>query len=153
MKQWSDISYRFATKEDSQKIYELALRAVSSMDIPRFAEDAGDDLFERINKGEKSVIIAEDTTINDNVIGYIEMEADSLLDGDAVFIREIYVLPEYRRGGIGKRMLEMMLKEITQNEKHIRVNAYTEDELKFWEFLGFKIRFYSLNYEHSKQKK
>jgi hypothetical protein len=46
-----------------------------------------------------------------------------------------------------------MLKEITQIGKQIRVNAYTEEELLFWEFFGFKIGFYSLNYQHSKRRK
>ncbi|MHA2091213.1 MAG: GNAT family N-acetyltransferase, partial [Candidatus Kariarchaeaceae archaeon] len=124
------ISFRFATKSDNQKIYDFAMRAISGTQLPRFAEDAGENLLDRIEKGkEKSVILAEDHNLDESVIGYIEVDPDRTIEGSAVYLRGIYVLPEYRRGGIGKRLLQMMVKEKRKSGEELKVRAFTEEGL------------------------
>lgn len=143
----SNISFRFATNEDNQKIYDFALRAMSGTQLPRFAEDAGENLLDRIGKGNyKTVILAEDTMDDDSVIGYIEVDPDRTIDGEAVYLRGVYVLPQYRRKGVGKRLLKMMVHEKRKRGEDVRVLAYTEDGLRFWQDYGFNIAHYSLQY-------
>jgi GNAT superfamily N-acetyltransferase len=80
------------------------------------------------------------------VIGYIEVDPDRTIEGSAVYLRGIYVLPEYRRGGIGKRLLQMMVKEKRKEGEELRVRAFTEEGLRFWQDFGFNIAHYSLQY-------
>lgn len=143
-----DIAYRFTTKDDNQKIYDFALRGITGTIIPKFAEDAGENLWERIEGGGyENVIVAEDTRSDDQVVGFIEVDPNRGISGETVYIRGIYVLDEYRRMGIGKKLLKLMVNEKAKRGEKLFVRAFTQYGLKFWENFGFKISHYSLFYD------
>ena len=138
------ISYRFATDDDRESIYDFALQAIQYSDIPEFAEDAGQNLQERISEGDpENVIVAIDSDQEEKIVGYIEVEPHQT----HMLIRGIYVLPEYRRQGIGQKLLKMMQENKCKNNEQIRVHAFTEAGKRFWEEIGFKIHHYALYFD------
>ncbi|MHA2251455.1 MAG: GNAT family N-acetyltransferase [Candidatus Kariarchaeaceae archaeon] len=148
-----NISFRFTTSGDNAKIYDFAMRAISGTILPEFAEDAGDNLWERIEGGGyENVILAEDKDRESQVVGYIEVNPEKGDPGESVYITGIYVLPEYRRFGIGKKLLRMMVKEKRKKGEKLYVMAYKPDGVKFWEDFGFTIANYSLVFETPKRK-
>lgn len=142
-----NIRYRVAVPEDHEKVVEFAMQALYDAKLPRFAQDIGEALVERIKTGEPgNVIIAEDLTADDKIVGYLEIDSSRSKVGKAFYIGTIYVLPEYRRRHVGKNLFFTMLEEKCQHNEQIRVEALTEDELRFWKSLGFRIHHYSLFY-------
>ena len=148
MMEIENIRYRVAVPEDHEKVVEFAMQALYDAKLPRFAQDVGEALVERIKSGEPgNVIIAEDITADNMIVGYLEIDANRSKPRKAFYIGGIYVLPEYRRRHVGKNLFLTMLKEKCKHDEQIRVEAITEDELRFWKSLGFKIHHYSMFYD------
>ncbi len=148
MMQIENIRYRVAVPEDHDKVVEFAMQALYDAKLPRFAQDIGEELVERIKSGEAgNVIIAEDLSQDDKIVGYLEIDTTRSKPRKAFYIGGIYVLPEYRRRHIGKNLFFTMLKEKCKHEEQIRVEAVTEDELRFWRSLGFNIHHYAMFYD------
>jgi len=142
------IVIRFAKTEDKEAIYEFALSAIAGTSLPEFAEDAGEHLQERIEQGNpENVLIAEDTNESGQIIGYIELDPTRTRKQDVVYIRGIYVLPDYRRRGIGNSMLRMVRRHSVSNQIQLRVEAFTEEGRKFWNNFGFKVHHYSMYHD------
>ncbi len=140
-----NIRYRVAVPEDHEKVIEFALQALYDAKLPKFAQDVGDELIERIKSGEAgNVIIAEDLTAGNKIVGYLEIDSNRSKKGKAFYIGAIYVLPEYRRKHVGKNLFNTMLREKCKNNEQIRVEALTESEMRFWKRLGFRIHHYAL---------
>ena len=141
----SNIRFRFADKADSTKIYDFAMRAISESILPRFAQDAGEDLNERITNGDpNNVAIAED---HDEVVAYIEIDPKRSTQKKVIYIRGIFVLGGYRRQGIGNKLLKMMREEKCKNGEELYVDAFTPQGVKFWKALGFEIDHYVVKYK------
>jgi GNAT superfamily N-acetyltransferase len=131
-------------------IYNFAMDAIAGADLPEFAQDAGDNLQERIDQGNpNNVVVAFDTTTHDRIIGYIELDPDRDTRKEVTHIRGIYVLPEYRRRGIGRDMLEIIREHVVSQNVQLRIDAFTQAGLKFWENYGFKIHHYALFHDKS----
>ncbi len=142
----SDVTFRFATKEDNETIYDFAMRAISESILPIFAEDAGDGLYERISSGDpRNVAIAE--VENEGIVGYIEIDPSRSTRKAVVYIRGIFVLEDFRRKKIGKTLLNMMRDEKCTEGEKLYVDAYTKYGLRFWRSLGFDIDRYVVKYE------
>lgn len=141
-----DVNIRFATKEDNEIIYDFAMRAISESILPRFAEDAGIELYDRISSGDpRNVAIAE--VEGEGIVAYIEIDPNRSTRKEVMYIRGIFVLEDFRRRKIGRRLLKMMQDEkCTQGEK-LYVDAYTEDGVKFWKSLNFSIDRHVLKYD------
>lgn len=145
IKNIEEIGFRFATSDDKDSIYQFSWEAIAGASLPEFAEDAGHDLQARIEQGDpENVLLAEDTKNNNKVIGYIELAPHGSMRRNAIYIRGIYVLPEYRRRGIGSEMLKIVRKNKLEGDIELRVHAFTQAGLKFWENYGFKVHHYSL---------
>ena len=144
-----NFEYRFATPKDKERLYEFALFAIEDPKLPSVAKDVGEDLMERVSleKKKKEVLIAIDKGSDDRVIGYIEVDKNRYIPGKACYIRGIYVLPSYRRKGVGRNLVKELMKEKCVRKEQLRVEALTEKELAFWKELGFKIHHYSLYYD------
>ena len=141
----SDVTFRFATKEDNEIIYDFAMRAISESILPKFAEDAGDGLYERISSDDpRNVAIAE--VKNDGIIGYIETDPTRSTRKKVVYLRGIFVLEDFRRKKIGRTLLKMMRDEKCKQGEELYIDAYTKDGLKFWSSLGFDIDRYVVKY-------
>lgn len=142
-----NIEIRFATTEDREQIYDFALAAIKGADLPEFAEDAGQNLQDRVETGDpENVLIAVDKDQN-KIIGYIELDPDKSPNPKAMHIRGIYVLPEYRRRGIGNEMLRIIRENKVSKDTQLRVTAFTLQGLRFWENYGFKIHHYALYHD------
>ncbi|MCH8906027.1 MAG: GNAT family N-acetyltransferase [Candidatus Heimdallarchaeota archaeon] len=144
----SRIEYRFATKEDQESIYDFAMRAIAESILPRFAEDAGEDLSERITNGDPhNVAIATDLDLDSGIVGFIEIDPSRSNKKSEVYIRGIFVLESHRRMGIGNKLIKMMLEEHSRRGDQLFVEAFTEDGLRFWQSFGFKIDHFALSYQ------
>lgn len=141
-----DINFRFATKEDNEIIYDFAMRAISESILPRFAEDAGIGLYERISSGDpRNVAIAE--VEEEGIVAFIEIDPDRSTRNKVVYISGIFVLEAFRRRKIGRRLLKMMQDEKCTEGESLYVDAYTEEGVKFWKSLNFDIDRYVVKYK------
>ncbi len=140
-----NIVCRFADPRDMDSVIEFALMAINDNELPSFALDVGEDLAERIRKGgSENIVIAEDPKMDSRIVGYLELDPQRTRKGKAFYIRGIYVLPEYRGQGIASKMISLMREKLCCHGEQLRVEALTENELRFWRKLGFKIHHYSL---------
>ncbi|MDH5404367.1 MAG: GNAT family N-acetyltransferase [Candidatus Heimdallarchaeota archaeon] len=142
------IIYRFASKEDADQIYDFAMKAMVGTSLPEFAKDAGEGLQDRIIDGDPNNILLAIDQDQGNIIAYVEVEKSYSPKINAFYIRGIYVLPDYRRIGVGRKLLSIIKKEKCTSHEELRVNAFTTDGLRFWEAYGFKVHHYSLFYDH-----
>ena len=141
----SDIIFRFATAEDVELVYEFALNAIASAEIPVFAADVGDGIQERITEGDvRNLILAEDPD-EGKIVGYAEVDPKK---SGRILIMGVFVLPEYRRRGIGKKILQMILDEICTNHEDLYVKAFTDHGVKFWQAYGFDVEFHIMEYRN-----
>ncbi len=141
----SDITYRFATKDDIELVYDFALHALASSEIPVFAADVGDGIQERIMEGDvRNLIVAEDLD-EEIIVGYAEVDPQ---ESGRILIMGVFVLPEYRRKGIGKKILQMILNEICTNHEDLYVRAFTDHGVKFWQSYGFDVQFHVMEYKN-----
>ena len=141
------ITYRFATKDEHEKIYDFAMRAIAETDLPEFAEDAGEGMEQRMsNLDEGYVLLAEDKDLEDGIVGYIEIDPAKSSQLFEVYIRGIFVLQDYRRSGVGKKLVKMIIERHGGGGKKLRVHAFTKAGIKFWESYGFNIQRYDLQY-------
>lgn len=62
-------------------------------------------------------------------------------------IRHLYVLPEYRRKGVGKALMEYLIDKYKDKYEKITLRTDTEEASKFYQALGFK-KVESENYTH-----
>lgn len=139
------ITYRFATIDDLPEIHEFAIAALKDADIlPNFAKTMGVDMLERIDLYPGNVLLAEDNKDDhSSIIGFLEIDATRIRES-AFFIRSIYILPEYRRQGIGRKLIHIILEKKCTKGQQLRVESFGESETKFWESLGFKVHHVSL---------
>lgn len=134
------IEYRIADQKDNELIYEFALKAINDSILPKFAEDAGFNLQERLSSGSSIVIIALD---GEDIVGYAEIDTVSPEESSSVFVRGLYVLPSHRREGVGGTIIKMIKDKFAVNKK-VRVRAYTGEGKNFWESLGFIIHHHDM---------
>lgn len=88
------------------------------------------------------LMVAED---NGKVIGYINATTKTrpkIYEVTEVgFISDVYVLPEYRKQGVSKMLMEPVLRWLKSKKlKYVNLFAVTENEvaLKVWKKYGFK---------------
>lgn len=143
------IEYRFATPDDVSTIQDFAYTALNDTIIPGFAKSVGAEMLERIELYPGNVLISERietenaNEIDREIVGFIEIDATRIKE-NAFYIRGIYVLPEFRRKGIGRKLLNIILdKKCTQNQQ-LRAESYSDFETQFWESLKFRRHHVSL---------
>lgn len=150
------IEYRFATPDDISTIYDFAVAALKDAVIPGFAKSVGDEMLERIETHPGNIVLAEHVEKSTNgevdreVVGFIEIDATRIKE-NAFYIRGIYVLPEFRRRGIGRKLLDIILEKKCTRNQQLRAESYSDFETKFWESLNFKKHHVSLYIEKIKQ--
>ena len=93
----------------------------------------------KLNKNYKKQL---EDMLDEEIVGYImgkyfiEDEKRSYVDiGDKCFeIQEIYVLPNYRNKGIGKKLFSILEDEVKDNVKYIVLATSTKDYKKALKF-------------------
>ncbi|MHA1990503.1 MAG: GNAT family N-acetyltransferase [Candidatus Hodarchaeales archaeon] len=146
------IEYRFAIPDDISTIHDFAVAALKDTVIPGFAKSVGVEMLERIELHPGNIVLAEHIETNKKgeidreVVGFIEIDATRIKE-NAFYIRGIYVLSEFRRQGIGKKLLDIILEKKCTRNQQLRAEAYSDFETKFWESLNFKRHHVSLYIE------
>ncbi|OLS19035.1 MAG: hypothetical protein HeimC3_47600 [Candidatus Heimdallarchaeota archaeon LC_3] len=143
------IEYRFATPDDVGTIYDFAVAAMQDTIIPGFAQSVGVEMLERIELHPGNVLLAENVEIEKSgeidrqIVGFIEIDATRIKE-NAFYIRGIYVLHEFRRRRIGRKLLNIILEKKCIRGQQLRAEAFSSFETKFWESLNFKRHHVSL---------
>jgi len=86
-----------------------------------------------ITEGDyKAVLFNEDG----NVVAYALVS----LDEDSAFIRHFFVLHEHRRGGVGRRAIEVLFRDIIPPTVRVTLDVLASNQggLHFWRSVGFQ---------------
>ena len=99
----------------------------SKMTVPELAERMRQWLSE-----DYKAVVFEDHV----VLGYALFR----FEPEAVYLRQLFVLPQYRRKGIGRIALDWLRKHAWQDKARIRIDVLIGNEraLKFWRSVGFE---------------
>lgn len=95
---------------------------------------SGDDKF---NKKGEALIVSE---VNNKIVGICGLNIDPA-NQKRGRVRRLYVLPQYRKRGIGGKLVKKIMKHSTKNFKVISVNIgepIRPNVARFYEELGFK---------------
>jgi ribosomal protein S18 acetylase RimI-like enzyme len=103
---------------------------------------------ESLTKGRSLLLVARAGGVT---VGYLlaNISGDFLFDVSERFcmISDLFVVPEFRRNGIGKRLvLECMKKTKAKGFASVRLNVLPENEvaIKLYQKLGFRIFMYGM---------
>jgi len=123
---------------DASSIYDLALIASSDETVPEMFADMGENLIESVNDGN----------VNDQiVICYANEELIGLLDfnneKNYLKINSLYVRKDYRREGVASALVKALDTLVTR-DKSLRVSAVTEEGVKFWMNMGYKVLYWEM---------
>src|SRR6476646_5731409 len=138
----ADLEIRFATEADVQLLFDLILELAA---YEKMAEEgAGDVEVLRRSLFEQKVaeaLLLE--TADGEAVGYaIFFTTFSTFEcRSGIWLEDVYVRPEHRRGGIGRAVMEH-LAELAEHRGHVRLEwvalDWNEPALKFYEGLGAK---------------
>ncbi len=79
----------------------------------------------------------------DDLIGYVLVRRDV----DHVFVRQFYVAPGQRRGGVGRRVFAWLTEKVFPGQRVVlQVRTGNEPVVRFWESLGFEVSFTALEW-------
>lgn len=125
---------RNVIKEDIENIFSMTKKFASSFVIDKGSFEQS---FLNLIKDENSYcMLAED---DGNSIGYILAFIHSTLyaNGKVALVEEIFVESEYRKKGIGKRLMEA-IEEWAKNQGAILISASTRRAEFFYKSIGYK---------------
>jgi len=138
----NDVQIRAATEADAQLLFDLILELA---EYEKLADKVSGDpevlrrsLFEE--KAAEALLIE---TADGEAIGYALFFTtfSSFECRSGIWLEDVYVRPEHRRGGIGRAVMEH-LAELAEQRGHVRLEwvalDWNEPALKFYEGLGAK---------------
>jgi GNAT superfamily N-acetyltransferase len=136
----ADLEIRFATEEDVQLLFDLILELAA---YEKMAEEVAGDvgvlrrsLFEQ--KVAEALLLE---TADGEAVGYaIFFTTFSTFEcRSGIWLEDVYVRPEHRRGGIGRMLMEHLAK-LALDRGHVRLDwvalEWNEPALTFYEGLG-----------------
>ncbi|HEX9804290.1 MAG TPA: GNAT family N-acetyltransferase [Candidatus Dojkabacteria bacterium] len=115
------------TKEDILSKYPESKRKSTIVKYAKFYENMNKD----IEKSETVVWLAKNDS---QVVGLVSIDRKVPIQ-----IGAVYVLPEFQRQGIGKQLIEYILKFLGNKVITINVASYNERAIKFYEKYGFEV--------------
>jgi N-acetylglutamate synthase-like GNAT family acetyltransferase len=121
---------------DLVRIQELLFQSLSEgyNHINRFAMEYSNGT-NGFNKPGESLFIA---FIEDHIIGICGLNIDPYLDGNVGRVRRLYVLPNYRMKGIGRRLIEEVIHKARESFKTLVLKTDSDNAKSFYNSLGFK---------------
>jgi GNAT superfamily N-acetyltransferase len=135
-----DVQIRAATEADVQLIFDLILELAAYEKLgDRVAGDA--EVLRRSLFEEKAAEALLIETADGEAVGYaIFFTTFSTFEcRSGIWLEDVYVRPEHRRGGIGRAVMEH-LAQLTQERGHVRLEwvalDWNEPALNFYEGLG-----------------
>jgi GNAT superfamily N-acetyltransferase len=128
-----DIQYRAASSDDVGVLAPMNARLIqdeghrNSMTLPLLAERMTEWL-----EGEYQAYLFEFESI---VIGY----ALYRVEPEFVYLRQIFVHPEFRRRGVAKRALEWLREHAWGTQPRVRIDVLEGNgaSIEFWRSVGF----------------
>lgn len=123
---------RTAKNEDVEEIWNMGNK------VPEFKTAKNVVIFwpkETLrNCVDKEDILFYVVELENKIIGFSIVNLNKSL-GKAE-IENIYVLPEYRKNKIGRKLLDVILKEL-KDKKYNNVNCLADEAIEFYEHYGF----------------
>lgn len=128
------MQYRFATTEDATLIAPLNQQLIrdeghrNPMNVTQLAERMSGWL-----RGEyQAVVFVEGTSL----IGYALFRSEC----DYVYLRQLFVVPERRRQGIGRDALRWLWRNAWPDAPRLRIDVLVENTTgrEFWRSVGFQ---------------
>jgi GNAT superfamily N-acetyltransferase len=124
---------RFATVEDADALGALNSQLIrdeghrNSMTVPQLVERMAGWL-----RGEYEAAVVEELGV---IVGYALFRRDP----DYVYLRQIFVRAENRRRGIGRSIIQWLVKNAWQAAPRVRIDVLVGNEagLSFWKAMGF----------------
>jgi GNAT superfamily N-acetyltransferase len=136
----NDVRIRPATEEDVQLLFDLILELAAYEKLAdKMAGDA--DVLRRSLFEQKVAEALLLETADGEAVGYaIFFTTFSTFEcRSGIWLEDVYVRPEHRRGGIGRAVMEH-LAQIAQERGHVRLDwvalEWNEPALNFYEKLG-----------------
>jgi len=138
----NDVQIRAATEADVPVVFDLILELA---EYEKLAEEvAGDaEILRRTLFEEKAAEALLIETSDGEAIGYAIFFTtfSSFECRSGIWLEDVYVRPEHRRGGIGRAVMEH-LAQLAHHRGHVRLEwvalDWNEPALKFYEGLGAK---------------
>jgi GNAT superfamily N-acetyltransferase len=135
----NDLRIRAATADDAEIVFDLILELASyeklAEEVRGDAETLRRSLFEE-RAAEALVLEAGEEAVG-YAIFYTTFSTFECRSG--IWLEDVYVRPEHRRGGIGRAVMEH-LAEIALDRGHVRLEwcalEWNEPALRFYEGLG-----------------
>jgi GNAT superfamily N-acetyltransferase len=138
----NDVQIRAATEADVQLVFDLILELAAYEKLgDKVAGDA--EVLRRSLFEEKAAEALLIETADGEAVGYaIFFTTFSTFEcRSGIWLEDVYVRPEHRRGGIGRAVMEH-LAQLTQEGGHVRLEwvalDWNEPALSFYEGLGAK---------------
>ncbi len=120
------------------KMY-LALRSDEQMDDILTDDQVSEKMLGFISDTKFNVFRIVDDT---NTVGYVLVE----LDREPLYLKHLYVKPEFRRKGCGKFAIQQLLALYQRSEIDIEAMIWNENAINFYKKLGFKERTVAMRY-------
>lgn len=139
------MKYRFATPDDIQLLARMNMELADEEQHPNRLKSEGwfrDRMGQFFESGYKSVLFE----MEEKIVAYALYRNDPERY-DTIYLRQMFVVPEKRRGGVGKKVIGILNGEIWPGTKRLTVEVLCHNEiaLKFFQSVGYKI--YSLELE------
>lgn len=139
------MEYRMATVNDIDKFVETRIEFVTLIrkidDVQGFRENTREYLRRNIGTENLTIYLAIDKgKIVSSCLASIftTIPVPSCNSGKSADILNVYTIPEYRRRGIAKKLLIMLIEEMKKSGVNRLVLEATEDGYPLYKQLGFK---------------
>jgi GNAT superfamily N-acetyltransferase len=127
------VEFRFAKVEDAETLGALNALLIrdeghrNSMTVPQFVERMTEWL-----RSEYEAAVVEECGA---IVGYALFRRDA----DHVYLRQIFVQTENRRRGIGRSLIQWLVRNAWQDAPRVRIDVLVGNEagLHFWRAIGF----------------
>lgn len=130
---------KFEAVVDLDFITLEALILSSEQEGFKFISRLKNDWLNKTNRFDKANENLYEISLNNVIIGIGGINKNPYNEnGNVGRLRHFYLLPNYRRKGIGRKFIQFILKESRMKYDKISLRTDTEVASKFYESLGFK---------------
>lgn len=149
MSEYKNMNYRKATLDDVPLLAKLNRMLTEDEDHrnQHKSEVWFEERMEKFLKGDYEAVLFE---IEGDVAAYA-LYRNHPEHEDTVYLRQIFVCRNYRKQGIGRKSMEILLKEILPPKTRMTLDVLTHNEtaIAFYKSIGFKE--YSIEMEISSE--
>lgn len=134
------LDFRTATSTDIPEASEFVLMALNDIGMQNdCVELLGSEFTNRLQRFPQNTLLAFDKSNNEAIIGFLEIDPDKSSPGN-YFIKNLYVLPAYRKKGIASNLVSRMIQEKCTSGDEVHVEVCNENDRRYWEKLQFETK-------------